>query len=235
MGRIFETRKHKIFARMDKMAKAFTKIGKEIAMAVKQGGGDPHNNPRLRVAIQNAKAVNMPKDRVDAAIKRAVSKDESNYEEAVYEGYGPNGVAILIEAATDNPTRTIANIRLIFSKAGGAVGKSGSLDFLFTRKCVFQIDPAGLNMDDLELALIDMGADDIQVEEGVVIAYAPFTNFGTMQKALEEGNFKVISSQLERIPNTFVETTEEQTDEILKMVEKLEEDDDVQNVFHNLK
>lgn len=235
MGRIFETRKHKIFARMDKMAKAFTKIGKDIAMAVKSGGADPNNNPQLRAAMQNAKAVNMPKDRVEAAIKRAVSKDQSNYEEMVYEGYGPNGVAIFVEAATDNPTRTIANVRLHFSKGNGTVGKSGSLDFLFTRKCVFVIDPADLNRDELELALIDMGADDIVEEEGLVYAYAPYTLFGAMQKALEEGNYKVISSKLERIPNSFAEVTDEQADEVMKLIERLEEDDDVQNVYHNMK
>src|SRR5580765_857510 len=168
MGRIFETRKHKIFARMDKMAKAFTKIGKDIAIAVKEGGPDPNNNSRLRAAIQNAKGVNMPKDRVDAAIKRAVSKDASNYEEITYEGYGPHGVALIVDCATDNTTRTVANVRMYFSKGNGNLGTNGSVQFLFDRKGVFKISGSGVNMEELELDLIDFGAEDILAEESEI-------------------------------------------------------------------
>ena len=236
MGRIFEKRKHKMFARYDKMAKAFTRIGKEIAMAVKSGGPDPDYNPRLRQTINNAKGVNMPKDRVDAAIKRAVSKDTANYEEVVYEGYGPYGVPILVETATDNPTRTVANIRLYFNRGGGQMGNSGSLSFIFDRKGVFRIDIANLpNYEEMELELIDSGLESMELEENEVIIYTAFGDFGKLQKALEEKNITVTKASLERIPNSFAEITEEQMDEVLELVEKIEEDDDVQAVYHNLK
>jgi YebC/PmpR family DNA-binding regulatory protein len=236
MGRIFEKRKHKMFARYDKMAKAFTRIGKEIAMAVKSGGPDPDYNPRLRQTINNAKGVNMPKDRVDAAIKRAVSKDTANYEEVVYEGYGPYGVPILVETATDNPTRTVANIRLYFNRGGGQMGNSGSLSFIFDRKGVFRIDIANLpNYEEMELELIDSGLESMELEENEVIIYTAFGDFGKLQKALEEKNITVTKASLERIPNSFAEITEEQMDEILELVEKIEEDDDVQAVYHNLR
>lgn len=236
MGRIFEKRKHKMFARYDKMAKAFTRIGKEIAMAVKAGGPDPEYNPRLRQAVMNAKGVNMPKDRVDAAIKRAVSKDTSNYEEVVYEGYGPYGVPILVETATDNPTRTVANIRMYFNRGGGQLGNSGSLSFIFSRKGVFRMDPANVpNYEELELELIDFGLDSLEVEENEIVIYTAFEDFGKMQKALEERNVNVTKANLERIPNNYSELTEEQIDEILELVEKIEEDEDVQAVYHNLK
>lgn len=236
MGRIFEKRKHKMFARYDKMAKAFTRIGKEIAMAVKAGGPDPEYNPRLRQAVMNAKGVNMPKDRVDAAIKRAVSKDTSNYEEVVYEGYGPYGVPILVETATDNPTRTVANIRMYFNRGGGQLGNSGSLSFIFSRKGVFRMDPANVpNYEELELELIDFGLDSLEVEENEIVIYTAFEDFGRMQKALEERNVNVTKANLERIPNNYSELTEEQMDEILELVEKIEEDEDVQAVYHNLK
>jgi len=187
MGRVFEKRKYKMFARYDKMAKAFTRIGKEIAIAVKQSGPDPGGNPRLRAAIQNAKSVNMPKDRVDAAIKRASSKDEKDYEEVIYEGYGPNGVAILLECATDNPTRTVANVRMYFNRGGGALGKTGSLDFVFSRKGLFKFDPTGLDLDEMELELIDYGLEDIALdEENVGYIYTSFQDYGGMQKILEE-------------------------------------------------
>ena len=236
MGRIFEKRKHKMFARYDKMAKAFTRIGKEIAMAVKSGGPDPDYNPRLRQTINNAKGVNMPKDRVDAAIKRAVSKDTANYEEVVYEGYGPYGVPILVETATDNPTRTVANIRLYFNRGGGQMGNSGSLSFIFDRKGVFRIEMANLpNYEEMELELIDSGLESMELEENEVIIYTAFGDFGKLQKALEEKNITVTKASLERIPNSFAEITEEQMDEILELVEKIEEDDDAQAVYHNLR
>ena len=236
MGRIFEKRKHKMFARYDKMAKAFTRIGKEIAMAVKSGGPDPDYNPRLRQTINNAKGVNMPKDRVDAAIKRAVSKDTANYEEVVYEGYGPYGVPILVETATDNPTRTVANIRLYFNRGGGQMGNSGSLSFIFDRKGVFRIEMANLpNYEEMELELIDSGLESMELEENEVIIYTAFGDFGKLQKALEEKNITVTKASLERIPNSFAEITEEQMDEIIELVEKIEEDDDVQAVYHNLR
>ncbi|MCC6599617.1 MAG: YebC/PmpR family DNA-binding transcriptional regulator [Crocinitomicaceae bacterium] len=236
MGRIFETRKHKMFARYDRMAKAFTRIGKDIAMAVKAGGPDPAYNPRLRQAIINAKGVNMPKDRVEAAIKRAVSKDSSNFEEMVYEGYGPHGVAILVETATDNPTRTVANIRLYFNRAGGTLGTSGSLKFIFDRKGVFHLAPENVqNPEELELELIDAGLESIEKEEGGYILFTAFADFGNMQKALEDRGIEVKKAALERVPQSFAEITEAQMDEILELVEKIEEDDDVQAVYHNLK
>ncbi|HVD96771.1 MAG TPA: YebC/PmpR family DNA-binding transcriptional regulator [Cytophagaceae bacterium] len=237
MGRIFEKRKHTMFARYDKMAKAFTRIGKEIVIAVKANGPLPENNPRLRVIIQNAKGLNMPKDRVEAAIKRASSKDEKDLEEIVYEGYGPYGVAIVLEAATDNINRTVANIRTIFSRGDGALGKTGSLDFIFTRKGVFKFMKEGLDIDSLELELIDFGAEDVAIsEEGEVYIYTSFQDFGSMQKALEDKKINVISADVQRIPTTFVENlTSEQEEEILQLVEKFEEDDDIQAVYHNMK
>ncbi len=236
MGRIFETRKHKMFARYDKMAKAFTRIGKDIVMAVKAGGADPANNPRLRQVIANARGVNMPKDRVESAIKRASDKDNSSYEEVVYEGYGPFGVAILVETATDNTTRTVANVRLYFNRAGGSLGTSGSLSFVFDRKGVFRIAKDQIpNPEELELELIDAGLESMELEENQIVLYTAFTDFGNMQRALEERSITVMKAGLERIPNSFAELTEEQTDEILELVEKIEEDDDVQAVYHNLK
>jgi YebC/PmpR family DNA-binding regulatory protein len=234
MGRAFEFRKARKFKRWDKMSKAFTRLGKEIVMAVKEGGPSPDSNSRLRTAIQNAKGVNMPKDRVEAAIKRASSKEEKDYEEVVYEGYGPHGIAILVETATDNINRTIANMRVYFSRAGGAVGKTGSLDFIFTRKGIFKIASEGLDIEELELELIDAGAEDIYEHEGEIIVETAFTDFGMMQKALEEKELNVISAELQRIPNTRIELTDEQAEEIENLVEKIEEDDDVQAVYHNM-
>jgi YebC/PmpR family DNA-binding regulatory protein len=234
MGRIFEKRKHKMFARFDKMAKAFTRIGKDIAIAVKHGGPSPENNPKLRLAIQNAKGANMPKDRVEAAIKRASSKEEKDYTEVTYEGYGPHGVPIMVECATDNPTRTVANIRLHFSKNGGSMGNSGSVAFLFERRGVFKFDPSKLNLDELELDLIDAGAEDIEKGEDEIIVYTKFTEFGHMQKFLEARGLDAKSSELQYIPNTTKELPEDQQDEVLKLIETLESDDDVQQVYHNL-
>ena len=236
MGRAFEKRKHKMFSRYDKMAKAFTKIGREIAIAVKSGGPDPEYNPRLRSAILNAKGVNMPKDRIDNAIKKSSSKDSGSFEETVYEGYGPYGVAILAETASDNPTRTVANIRMYFSRSNGALGKTGSLDFMFQRKGVFRIARnEKVNPDELELELIDFGLDSMEVDEAEIIIYTLYEDFGKMSKALEDKNISVKKAALERIPTTFVELNEEQQDEILHLIDKFEEDDDVQAVFHNLK
>jgi YebC/PmpR family DNA-binding regulatory protein len=223
-----------MFARFDKMAKAFTRIGKDIAIAVKQGGPNPDNNPRLRMSIQNAKGVNMPKDRVDAAIKRASSKEEKDFQEVIYEGYAPHGVPVLVECATDNPTRTVANIRLHFSKNGGLMGNSGSVAFLFERKGLFKFDPAKLNLDELELDLIDAGAEDIERGDEETIVYTKFTEFGHMQKFLESKGLEAKSSELQYIPNMTKELSEEQQDEVLKLVETLEADDDVQTVYHNL-
>lgn len=234
MGRVFEKRKHKMFARFDKMAKGFTRIGKDIAIAVKLGGALPENNPRLRMAIQNAKGLNMPKDRVDAAIKRASTKEEKNFEETIYEGYGPHGVPIIVECATDNPTRTVANIRLLFSKNDGAMGNSGSVAFLFERKGVFKFDPKKINLDELELDLIDAGAADISREEEEIIIYTQFTEFGHMQKFIESRHLDAKSSELQYIPTMTKELSEADQDEVLKCVEALESDDDVQNVYHNL-
>ncbi len=234
MGRIFEKRKHKMFARFDRMAKAFTRIGKDIAIAVKQGGPNPDNNPRLRMAIQNAKGVNMPKDRVENAIKRASSKEEKDFQEVVYEGYAPNGVPVMVECATDNPTRTVANIRVHFSKNGGSMGNSGSVGFMFERKGVFKFAPNILNLEELELDLIDAGAEDIVKEEEEVIVYTKFTEFGSMQKFLESKNLVPKSAELQYIATTTKELSEAETDEVMECITALEEDEDVQNVYHNL-
>ncbi|MBS1507848.1 MAG: YebC/PmpR family DNA-binding transcriptional regulator [Bacteroidetes bacterium] len=234
MGRIFEKRKHKMFARFDKMAKAFTRIGKDIAIAVKQAGPNPDNNPKLRMAIQNAKGVNMPKDRVDAAIKRASSKEEKDFQEVIYEGYAPHGVPVIVECATDNPTRTVANIRLHFSKNDGNMGNSGSVAFLFERKGVFKFDPAKLNLEELELDLIDAGAEDIQQDEEEITIYTKFTEFGHFLKFLESRKLDAKSSGLQYIPNATKELSEAEQDDVLKCIAAIEEDDDVQNVYHNL-
>lgn len=236
MGRIFEKRKHKMFARFDRMAKAFTRIGKEIAIAVKLGGADPNGNPRLRAAIQNAKAANMPKDRVEGAIKRAMGKDAADLSEIVYEGYGPHGVAIVVETATDNPTRTVANVRSYFNKLNGSLATAGALEFVFQRRGVFKISLEGKSPDDLELELIDAGAEDIEIDadDNIMIAYTDFNNFVHLQRALEQKNIETISAEMQRIPTNTVTLTEEQMDEVGKLIDRIEEDEDVQNVFHNI-
>jgi YebC/PmpR family DNA-binding regulatory protein len=234
MGRVFEKRKHTMFARFDRMAKAFTRIGKDIAMAVKNSGPNPDNNPKLRMAIRNAKGVNMPKDRVDAAIKRASSKEEKDFQEVIYEGYAPHGVPVIVECATDNPTRTVANIRLQFSKNHGTMGNSGSVSFMFEHKGVFKFEPAKLNLDELELDLIDAGAEDIQRDEEETIIYTKFTEFGHMIKFLESKKLDAKSSELQYIPTITKELNEADQDEVLKCIEALEADDDVQSVYHNL-
>ena len=239
MGRIFEVRKATMFARWDRMAKQFTRIGKEIAIAVKTGGPDPHTNPALRRCMQNAKSVNMPKDRVEAAIKRAQGKDMEAYEEILYEGYGPHGVAILVETATDNHVRTVANVKAIFNKGNGTLGNSGSVGFQFKKMGVFKLKPEGINTDELELELIDYGLEELgegtgENGEDVVVVRCGFTDFGNMQKALEEKNLTPISAELEWIPQNTVSLNEEQAQEVLKLVDKIEQDEDVQKVFHNL-
>ena len=236
MGRIFEVRKSTMFARWDRMAKQFTRIGKEIAIAVKASGPDPDNNPALRRCMLNAKAVNMPKDRIEAAIKRAVGKDKTDYEEIVYEGYGPNGVAVMVETATDNPTRTVANVRMHFTKGGGSLGTSGSVAFTFTRMGEFKIKNNGQTLEDLELELIDFGLEEIgEDSEGTIIIRTAYNEFGNMSKALEEKGIEVISAELTRIPSNTVELSEAQANEVLKLVDNLEQDEDVQKVYYNLK
>jgi YebC/PmpR family DNA-binding regulatory protein len=225
-----------MFARWDKMAKDFTRIGKEIAIAVKAAGPDPDNNPGLRRCYLNAKACNMPKDRVEAAIKRAMGKDTSNYEEITYEGYAPHGVAVLVETATDNPTRTVANVRMHFTKGQGALGTSGSVAFTFTRMGEFKIKNSGQQLEDLELELIDYGLEEIgENSEGHIIIRTAFNEFGNMSKALEEKGIEVITAELTRIPTNTVELGEEEANDVFKMVDKLEQDEDVQKVYHNLK
>ncbi len=235
MGRVFEKRKHKMFARFDKMAKGFTRIGKDIAIAIKQGGPNPDNNPRLRMAIQNAKGLNMPKDRVDAAIKRASSKEEKDFQEVIYEGYAPHGVPVLVECASDNPTRTVANLRATLNKGGGSMGTQGMHDFIFDRKGVFKISAANIDAEELEFELIDAGLDSLENdEENHLILYSKFADFGSLQKALEDKNIGVLNAELQRIPTIHKELNEEQTDDVLELIDKLEQDDDVQTVFHNL-
>ena len=239
MGRIFETRKHTMFARWDRMAKQFTRIGKEIVIAVKAGGPEPANNPQLRRVIQNARAVNMPKDKVEAAIKRAAGREAVDYEEILYEGYAPHGIAVLIEAATDNPTRTAANVRNLFNKGGGNLGTNGSVGFLFKRMGVFRLDPTGIDQEALELDLIDHGLEEMgdstgEKGEAQILIRCPFADFGRLQKALEERGLKPLSAESEYVPLSATELGEEQAKDVLKMVDSLEQDDDVQKVFHNL-
>ncbi len=234
MGRVFEKRKHTMFARFDRMAKAFTRIGKDIALAVKQSGPLPENNPKLRMAMQNAKGVNMPKDKVEAAIRRASSKEEKDLQEVVYEGYAPHGVPIVVECATDNPTRTVANVRLQFSKNGGSMGNSGSVAFMFERKGVLKFDPSKIDLDELELDLIDAGAEDIEKGDDELIIYTTFTEFGHMLKFLESRKLEPKSAELQYIPSATKSLSEDEQDEVLKLVEALEGDEDVQSVYHNL-
>lgn len=234
MGRAFEFRKERKFKRWDKMSKVFTRLGKEIVMAVKTGGPDPNTNTKLRTVIQNAKGAQMPKDRIEAAIKRASNKDEKDYEEVVYEGYGPFGIAFIVETSTDNTNRTVANVRSYFTKAGGALGTSGSVSFMFDRKAVFRFAQANFNLDELELELIDHGLTEIAENEGEIFAYTEFEDFGSMQKALEDRGIEVISADFQRFPTTLTELTEEQEELIHKLIDRLEEDDDVNQVFTNM-
>lgn len=236
MGRAFEYRKARKLKRWGNMARTFTKLGKEIAIAVKAGGPDPGGNTRLRVLIQNAKAANMPKENIERAIKRATSKEMGDYKEMVYEGYAPYGIAVIVETATDNTTRTVANVRNCFNKCGGSLGTSGSVSFLFEHKCVFKIAQSeGMDVESLELELIDCGVDEVFNDESEIVIYAPFEAYGAIQKYLEDNNIEIISGEFERIPLDTKEVTEEQRASIEKLIERLEEDEDVTNVFHNMK
>jgi YebC/PmpR family DNA-binding regulatory protein len=239
MGRIFEVRKHTMFARWDRMAKQFARVAKDINIAVKAGGGDVNSNPALRRAVQNSRAVNMPKDKVDAAIKRALGNDSASYEQIIYEGYAPHGVAIIVEAATDNPTRTVAQIRAIFSKGGGNLGTAGSVAFQFRKMGVFRLNPEGIDHDDLELYLIDHGLDEMgdstgEKGEPQIVARCLFADFGHMQEALEKRGIHPISATHEYICTTPIELPEAQATEVLEMVDLLEQNDDVQHVYHSL-
>jgi YebC/PmpR family DNA-binding regulatory protein len=234
MGRAYEFRKGRKMKRWASMSKAFTRIGKDIVMAVKEGGPDPDGNSKLRAIIQNAKAVNMPKDNVERAIKRASDKDTANYEERVFEGYAAHGIAILVETATDNNNRTVANVRSYFSKCNGSLGTSGSVEFMFEHKCQFKIENKGEDLEELELELIDFGAEEIFEDEDGIMIYGQFPDYGRIQGALENMNKTVVSSGFERIPATTKELSPEQIKDVEKLLEKLEEDDDVQQVYHNM-
>ncbi|HOG05564.1 MAG: YebC/PmpR family DNA-binding transcriptional regulator [Paludibacter sp.] len=235
MGRAFEYRKATKLKRWGNMARVFTKLGKQITIAAKEGGPDADTNPRLRVLIQQAKKENMPKENVERAIKKATQKDVEDYKEMVYEGYGPFGIAIVVETATDNPTRTVANIRSYFNRYGGSLGTTGSLQFLFDHKCVFKISAKeGISLEDLEFELIDYGVDEVEEEDGDIILYGDFPSYSSIQKYLEENGFEIHSAEFERIPNDMKELDEEQKAQVQKLLEKIEEDEDVQNFFHNM-
>jgi YebC/PmpR family DNA-binding regulatory protein len=233
MGRAFEYRKARKMKRWGAMAKAFTRIGKEIAMAVKEGGGDVSTNARLRMAVANSKGVNMPKDKVDAAIKRATSKDEKNYEIVIYEGYGPFGIPMVVETATDNTTRTVANVRMHFNKNGGTLGNMGSVAFMFERKGVFKLGTEVV-LDDVEMDLIDCGAEDIAVEDEEIVVYTAYDDFGAMLKGLEERNIEVVSAELQFIPNMTKEVSDAEMEKLEKLIDALEDDDDVNVVYHGI-
>jgi YebC/PmpR family DNA-binding regulatory protein len=238
MGRAFEFRKARKFKRWGMMAKTFTKLGKNIALAIKSGGSSPDTNSQLRAVLQNCRAANMPKDNIDRAIKRATSKDQEDYKEIVYEGYGPHGIAILVECTTDNTNRTVANVRSHFNKCGGSLGTQGMLDFILERKCVFKITKTeDIDVEELEFELIDYGAEEVfyDLEANQVNIYGEFTAFGAIQKFLEERKYDIQGADFERIPNDTKEMSEEQAADIEKLIEKLEEDDDVQNVYHNMR
>ncbi|MBP6127004.1 YebC/PmpR family DNA-binding transcriptional regulator [Flavobacterium sp.] len=235
MGRAFEFRKGRKMKRWSAMAKAFTRIGKDIVMAVKEGGPNPDANSRLRAIIQNSKAVNMPKENVERAIKKATDKDTANYKEILFEGYAPHGIAILIETASDNNNRTVANIRSYFNKCNGTMGTQGSVEFMFDHTCNFRIPAAGQDIDELELEMIDFGVEEIFAdEEDGILMYAPFESFGAIQKELETRGLEILSSGFDRIPQVTKELTPEQVADVEKLLEKIEEDDDVMNVFHTM-
>ncbi len=236
MGRAFEFRKARKLKRWGNMARVFTKLGKEIEIAVKAGGPDPAGNTRLRVLIQTAKSENMPKDNIERAIKRATSKDTADYKEVIFEGYGPGGIAVLVETATDNNTRTVANVRSYFSKLGGSLGTSGSVSFMFDHKCTFKFaNTKGIDPEELELELIDFGADEMEVEDDGITIEAPFESYGDIQKYLEDNGYEIISGEFLRLPTETKDVSPEQREQMEKLLEKLEEDDDVVNVFHNMK
>ena len=235
MGRAFEFRKARKMKRWSAMSKAFTRIGKDIVIAVKEGGPDPDSNSKLRAVIQNAKSVNMPKDNIERAIKRASDKSAGDYKEILFEGYGPSGIAILVETATDNNTRTVANIRSYFNKHNGNLGTSGSVAFMFDHTCNFKINKENIDIENLEFDLIDFGVEEVFEEDTSILIYGPFDSFGEIQKELESKKIEIISSGFDRIPNNLKEVSNEDRDENEKLLEKIENDDDVQNVFHNMK
>jgi YebC/PmpR family DNA-binding regulatory protein len=236
MGRAFEYRKARKLKRWGNMARVFTKLGKEITIAVKSGGSDPETNPRLRILMQTAKKENMPKENVERAVKKATSKDFTDYKEMNYEGYGPYGIAVFVETATDNTTRTVANVRSYFNKHGGSLGTTGSLEFLFDHKCVFHtIKKDGVSLEYLELELIDYGVDEAYEDENEIILYGEFAQNSAIQKFLEDNGYEITSSEFIRIPKDLKDVTAEQREAIDKLIEKIEEDDDVQNVFHNMR
>lgn len=236
MGRAFELRKGRKMKRWSAMAKTFTRIGKDIVMAVKDGGPNPDANSRLRAVIQNAKAANMPKDNIDRAIKKASDKDTANYKEALFEGYAPHGIAIVVETATDNNNRTVANVRAVFNKCDGNMGTSGSVIFMFDHTCTFTLKKEDITMDleELELELIDFEVEEVFNDEEGIIIYAPFDQFGAIQSFFEENNVEILSSGFDRIPTTTTKLTEDQQADVEKLLEKLEEDDDVQTVYHSM-
>ena len=235
MGRAFEFRKARKMKRWSAMSKAFTRIGKDIVIAVKEGGPDPDSNSKLRAVIQNAKSVNMPKDNIERAIKRASDKSVGDYKEILFEGYGPSGIAILVETATDNNTRTVANIRSYFNKHNGNLGTSGSVAFMFDHTCNFKINKENIDIENLEFDLIDFGVEEVFEEDTSILIYGPFDSFGEIQKELESKKIEIISSGFDRIPNNLKEVSNEDRDENEKLLEMIENDDDVQNVFHNMK
>ncbi len=234
MGRAFEFRKARKMKRWSAMSKAFTRIGKDIVMAVKEGGPDPDTNSRLRAVIQNAKSVNMPKDNIERAIKRASDKTQGDYKEVIFEGYAPHGIAVLVETATDNNTRTVANVRSYFNKCDGSLGTSGSVVFMFDHTCNFRIPAEGIDPEEIELEFIDYGAEEVFVDDDGILIYAPFENFGAIQAALEEKEIEILSSGFERIPQVTKKLNEDAAADVEKLLEKLEDDDDVQNVYHNM-
>jgi len=235
VGRAFEFRKARKMKRWSAMSKAFTRIGKDIVIAVKDGGPDPDSNPKLRAVIQNAKSVNMPKDNIERAIKRASDKSVGDYKEILFEGYGPSGIAILVETATDNNTRTVGNIRSYFNKHNGNLGTSGSVAFMFDHTCNFKIDKENIDIENLEFDLIDLGVEEVFEEDTSILIYGPFDSFGEIQRGLESKKIEIISSGFDRIPKNLKEASNEDRDENYKLLEKIENDDDVQNVFHNMK
>jgi YebC/PmpR family DNA-binding regulatory protein len=235
MGRAFEYRKATKMKRWGNMARVFTKLGKQITIAVRESGPDPDTNPRLRVLMQQSKKENMPKENVERAIKKATDKDVSDYKEMVYEGYGPYGIAMVVETATDNTTRTVANVRSYFNRHGGSLGTSGSLEFLFDHKCVFKVaEKEGVSLEDLELELIDYGVDEVALDEGEILLYGDYKSYSGIQSYLEENDFEIHSAEFERIPHETKPVTDEQRAQIEKLLDKFEEDEDVQNVFHNM-
>jgi YebC/PmpR family DNA-binding regulatory protein len=234
MGRAFEFRKARKMKRWSAMAKTFTRIGKDIVMAVKEGGPDPENNSRLRAVIQNAKSANMPKENVERAIKKASDKDTGDFKEVLFEGYAPHGIAVLVETATDNNNRTVANIRSYFNKANGNLGTAGSVEFMFDHTCNFRIKPNDLDVEEIELEFIDFGVEEVFVDDDGILLYAPFESFGMIQKELEKRNLEILSSGFERIPQLLKSLDSDAQEEVLQLIEKIEEDDDVQNVYHTL-